>query len=95
MTTMTSAQIAERDCTCGEPPNSGHYLWCSGLRGQREYRPAVQSRVSAEELRAAARVDPSLAAQVELAIAGDSRARAAVCDAINARATMTDQISPS
>lgn len=29
----------ELNCTCGEPPNTGHFLWCDALRGRPEYQP--------------------------------------------------------
>lgn len=73
-------------CTCGEPPMSGHYLWCGALRGQREYRPATPSRLSAEELRAVlTRVEPTLVADVQKAIDGDPLALQIVCNFLNAR----------
>lgn len=73
-------------CTCGEPPLTGHYLWCAALRGQREYRPASPARMKPEELSAVARTHPDLAQEASSAQDGDRAALVAVCDALNALA---------
>lgn len=78
-------------CTCGEPPYTGHYLWCASLRGQREYRPATPGAMTDVELQAVKRLalaqhDDAFAEHVDLAISGDPTALQVVCNVLNARA---------
>lgn len=49
----------DKDCTCGEPPHTGHFLWCESLRGRPEFRPLDAS--SGESVSDNARVpNPSI-----------------------------------
>jgi hypothetical protein len=41
-------QPAPSCCTCGEPPMSGHYLWCEALRGQPEFKPRTVDRTTSQ-----------------------------------------------
>jgi hypothetical protein len=76
--------MIDDSCTCGEPPMSGHYLWCASLRGQRDSRPAQAAGMTPEELRGAARANAALAVMLNDALAGDQAALVAMCAALNA-----------
>jgi hypothetical protein len=76
-------------CTCGEPPFSGHYLWCARLYGQRDYRAARSGTITVEELEAVLRgSSPDRADVIRRAIVGDADARKIVCDELNRSAAL-------